>query len=158
MNFWCLGPTQVWQFKKRSWNGSNITYMLCSLFYVTWTIQKILWTRSGSCAAMNLSPFHSSTVCSLSSSCLSGIFGGGWGRGGKKRLSCTLMEWKLCQLSISSGAIKISWAAFRESHSACRRSTYRFHFSRVIPNIDVGVLQGFVHRDALGGVDYQHLG
>lgn len=37
-------------------------------------------------------------------------------------------------------------------------STYRLHFSWVIPHVDVRVLESLVHRDSLGRVYYQHLG
>ena len=38
------------------------------------------------------------------------------------------------------------------------RATHRLHLSWVVPHVDVGVLQGLVHRDAFGGVDDEHLG
>lgn len=110
-------------------------------------------------------PFHSSTVCSLSSSCLSVIAGGGWNQADKRqsdpsqkkenKTSCAPPELsgELAQRELPSGR----WSRHRGRNNE-HWSTYRFHLWRVVPHVDVGVLEGLVHRDSLRRIYYQHFG
>lgn len=45
-----------------------------------------------------------------------------------------------------------------EINGLYRRLTHRLHFSWIVPHIDVGVLQGLIHRYSFSRVDNQHLG
>lgn len=87
-------------------------------------------------------PFHCSMVCSLSSSCLSEIWGGG----------CET-KWNMWITQRSYTA-----AVMKNNTFFVDQFPHRVCLCRVVPHVNVGVVEGFLHRDTAFRIDDQHFG
>lgn len=88
-------------------------------------------------------PFHCSIVCSLSSSCLSEIWGGGCETKGRTHVR---------------GKSRIAAAPMKCATNEAERFPHRVCLCRVVPHVNVGVIKGFFYRDAALGINDQHFG
>lgn len=59
-------------------------------------------------------------------------------------------------LKLKARTCMLKWK-LSEINGLYRRLTHRLHFSWIVPHVDVGVLQGLVHRYSFSRVDNQHL-
>ena len=70
--------------------------------------------------------------------------------------------WKTTAVAVAVAAVVVAFSQSEGLDPSIRAwfppSTHRLHLGRVVPHVDVGVLQGLVHRYPLRGVYDQHLG
>lgn len=87
-------------------------------------------------------PFHCSMECSLSSSCLSEIWGGGCETKGNTYISM----------------VTHSQPLYWWSEPPLAQAAHRVGLSRVVPHVNVRVIEGFFYRDAALRINDQHFG
>lgn len=88
-------------------------------------------------------PFHCSIVCSLSSSCLSEIWGGGCETKGNTHVR---------------GRSHTAAALIKFTTNWGEQLAHRVGLCRVVPHVNVGVIKSFFYRYAALGINDQHFG
>lgn len=87
-------------------------------------------------------PFHCSMVCSLSSSCLSEIWGGGYDTNRKIYIKAKSHTSKSRPTELPH----------------MEQSPHRIGLCWIVPHVNVGVIEGFFYRDAAFRINDQHFG
>lgn len=88
-------------------------------------------------------PFHCSIVCSLSSNCLSEIWGGGCETKGNTHVR---------------GRSHTATALIKFTTNWGKQLAHRVGLCRVVPHVNVGVIKSFFYRYAALGINDQHFG
>lgn len=114
--------------------------VIVSFIHDTNMNRKMCARPRASSRGQHILPFHCSIVCSLSSSCLSDICGGG----------CTSKE---NHKSVKSELLH-RWG----NPPLQERLPHRVGLCRIVPHVDVRVVEGVFHRDAAFWIDDQHFG
>lgn len=77
---------------------------------------------------------------------------------GAQTQAVSFTAWLLLSCHKAAGTHAPSQTCTFPARSTELHPTHRLHLGRVVPDVDVWVLQGLVHRYALGWIDDQHFG
>lgn len=63
----------------------------------------------------------------------------------RERVLVTVIGFNRLEMAVVSLKMAGTYITFKKNESLNSEPTHRLHFSRIVPHIDIGMLQGFIH-------------